>query len=313
MFPMLSEVRVDTLLRENDNNVEMIVDIILNEMYLETEQQEKNFSYLHPQIISVRDPNYNEDNSLVSESRFKHRKKKRRKQKQNKVIFQNNGHRPNSNKSSLNLGLQSPSSSSSSSSTSSYFSLKQSKNPWNNLEHESQDGMIDDSKLCQLISMFPDHDFERLKQVLVNCNGEVQKASDILSSKDLKDGKGQQGQGIIQIPYTNEYQATHLLNKEKNDTIRSYKIYDNEDNDDYEDSYDPEYCHQEIYKCYKKRDESFKNADQSFRKGGKGARSVASYQSNEVRSLVHKLEILMSILLRITFFSFNRDGNLMQK
>src|SRR5688572_23726632 len=86
-FPMLSENRVDTLLRENDNNAEMALDVILNEMFLETEQQE---TFLHSSSppISVRDSNYNEDNSLVSEPHFRHRKKKRLR-KPNNIIFQN--------------------------------------------------------------------------------------------------------------------------------------------------------------------------------------------------------------------------------
>src|SRR5947207_7025577 len=100
--------------------------------------------------------------------------------------------------------------------------------------------MIDDNKLCQLMSMFPDHNFENLKQVLINCNGEVQSALVILSSNgDLNGGKGQQGKSITS--------ATHHLNKKKNGSTQNHKyyigtssnnrIYDDDDNDglvDYE-------------------------------------------------------------------------------
>jgi hypothetical protein len=278
MFPMLPEARVNTLLSENNNNVEMVVDVILNEMYLETEQ-ENDFSYSHSTSTFIS--NSDMDNSLVTEARFNHRKKKRLRklqQKQDKIIFQNNGHRPN-NSSSLELPISSSSSSSSSSCWTSSSST-QSRNPWNKFEY----GLIDDGKLCHLMSMFPDHNFESVKQALINCNGEVQNATEILS------GRRQQGKVIKQVSCISEHQNTHLYNKERDGTTSSNnyiktsinKIYDDDEIVDYEDDFDPAYCQLEVDRCYKKRGESFKKAAQSYRRGNGG---VASYHSDEVRGL----------------------------
>ncbi|CAB4391197.1 unnamed protein product [Rhizophagus irregularis] len=267
MFPMIPESRVNNLLREKDNNVEMVVDVILNEMYLQTEQDD-DFSY--SRSTSTLISNSDADNSLLTDVRNKYRKKKRRKsQRKQNIIFQNNGHRLNSNNSSS-------SSSSSSSSTSSYWTS--SRNP------ESRNELIDDNKLCQLMEIFPNHNFESIKQTLVNCNGEVQNATEILSSGDLNDSKKQ----IIKlISHTSEHQDTHLQNKERRGSItndsNSYemptnKIYDDDEIEDYEDDHDPDHCQEEVFKCFKKRDESFKKAAQSYRKG---QGSVASYHSEE--------------------------------
>ncbi|CAG8638813.1 4805_t:CDS:2 [Rhizophagus irregularis] len=193
MFPMIPESRVNNLLREKDNNVEMVVDVILNEMYLQTEQDD-DFSY--SRSTSTLISNSDADNSLLTDVR--------------------------------------------------------NKNP------ESQNELIDDNKLCQLMEIFPNHNFESIKQTLVNCNGEVQNATEILSSGDLNDSK-KQIKVIKLISHTSEHQDTHLQNKERRGSIT------NDSN-------------KEAFKCFKKRDESFKKAAQSYRRG---QGSVASYHSEE--------------------------------
>ncbi|GES92636.1 SMR domain-containing protein [Rhizophagus clarus] len=291
-FPTFPEARLDTLLKQNDNNVEKVVDIVLNEMHLETEPQIDDFPYSHSTSTLIS--NSDVDNSLAVEDQFiKHRKKKRRKQqkKQDRIILQNNGNSNNS--SSLNipttLGTLTPSSSSPSSpSTSSCWaspSSMQSRNPWSKFEYESRDALIDDGKLCQLVEIFPDHKFENIKQALINCNGDVQNAIDILSSEG--DGKRHRVLVIKQASHKIEHQTTPHHNKKRDDNVQiriidsnrtpPSRIYDDDEIVDDEDEHDPDHCHNEAFRCYKKRDESFKKAAQSYRKGD----GAASYYSDE--------------------------------
>jgi len=152
--------------------------------------------------------------------------------------------------------------------------------------------------LSQLVNLFPDHNFVSLKQALITSNGNVENATDILLSDGaLNDSKRQQGKGITQTSYTSERQSTHLHNKKRNGSIQNStissknyigtsswpinnKIYD-DDNDglvDYEDDYDPEYCREQVYNYFKKRNEYFKKAAKSHQKRAGG---IASYHSDE--------------------------------
>jgi hypothetical protein len=250
--------------------------------------------------ISVRDSNYDEDNSLVSEPHFRHRKKKRlRKQKPNNIIFQNSGHRPNSNKSSSPTFSPSSSSSSSSSSTttSSCWNVPWAShslmNPQNKFDYEGQDEFIDDNKLSQLINIFPYHDIDALKQTLITCKGEVQNATELLLSTDT-DGvwNGDRRQTVLQGKGIQKPNGVVLHKIKRNVGIQdraigsrfslNNKIYDDDDGlVDYEDNYDHGYCRKEALRYFKQRGEAFQKAKEAHRKRD----GSATYYSDEVRDL----------------------------
>jgi hypothetical protein len=312
---MFSEDRVDTLLQENDNNAEVVLDIILNEMFLETEKQE---AYLYSTLppISVRDSNYDDDNSLVSEPHFRHRKKNRlRKQKSNKIIFQISGHRPNSSSSNGSATLGSPafSSSSSSSSTSSCWNTPWAssslKNPYNRFDYESQDEFIDDNKLSRLINVFPDHDLDTLKQALITCKGDIQNATEMLLSANT-DGvwNGSRRHVVTQSKGIQKPNDVVLNNNKRNVSIQrsnigssssSNKIYDDDGLIDYEDGYDHGYCRKEALKYFKQRSEAFQKAKEAHRKKD----GSATYYSDEVRGLytVDRISIFISFKINWLF------------
>jgi hypothetical protein len=281
------------------------LDVILNEMFLETEKQE---AYLHPTLppISVKDSNRDEDNSLVSESHFRHRKKNRlRKQKQNKIIFQNSGHRPNSSSSNSLATLGPPTFSSSSSSTSCWDT------PWASSSLKN-DEFIDDNKLSQLINVFPYHDFDTIKQALITCKGEVQSAAEMLLSADADtdtDGiwNGNRKQTTTQSKSIQKPKNVALNINKRNVSIQDHnigssysnnKIYD-DDNGliDHEDGYDHRHCRQEALKYFKQRGEAFQKAKEAYRKKD----GSAAYYSDEVRGLYIKISIFVPFKINWLF------------
>ncbi len=171
-----------------------------------------------------------------------------------------------------------------------------------------------DKKLCQLAEFFPNRDFDSLKNALINCNGQVENATEMLLSFDTDsvwngDNKtittrGKGNKQTSHTPDTDEYHNSSMQYRTINSTnhnrsssqtpIKSrfssnsykFKVYDDDDLVDNEDSYDPEYCRQKALEFMEKRNDAFRKASQSYQKT-KGHRNgesgIAFHYSTEVR------------------------------
>ncbi|CAI2166804.1 8831_t:CDS:2 [Funneliformis geosporum] len=285
-FPMISEF-IDTLLQESDDNVEAVLNMLLNEQdnsYFQTSST--------PSSVTVNDPN-DEDNFLISESRFKRRKKKRPRKPKRNIIIQNNTFRSYANVSSASSSpatsassMSSPSSTSRWGTPSPLTSPTQSTNQWNN---NLQDDLFDEN-LSQLVTVFPDHDFERLRNALVTSKGQFEIAMDMLLSPNNNVWNGNneaiklrskdntqtsqtpsfsnvvkdQNRSSLQIPIRFDFSS----NRQK------YKVYDVDDDEliDHEDRYDPGHCRMMAQDFMAKRGEAFRKALDSYQRS-KGHRN----------------------------------------
>ncbi|CAG8499377.1 5431_t:CDS:2 [Funneliformis caledonium] len=302
-FPMISEF-IDTLMKENNDNVEVVLNLLLNEQdssYFQTNST--------PSSVYVKDPN-DEDNFLVSESRFKRRKKKRHRKPKRNIIIQNNTFRSYANVSSASNSPATPGSSTSSSSSASRWgwdtpspltSPLQSKNQWNYLQDDSFD-----ENLSQLTTVLPDHDFESLRNALITCKGHFDNAIDMLLSANNSVWNG--SNEAIKLRSKDFRQTSHTPSfsnviKDHNrpslqipikfnfsSNRNKYKVYDDDDNDDglvdHEDRYDPVFCRMRAQEFMEMRSESYKKAFESYQKS-KGHRSgeggIAFHYSTEGR------------------------------
>ncbi|CAG8440053.1 13068_t:CDS:2 [Ambispora leptoticha] len=145
-FPALSDEKVNKLLHEYDNNLEKILDVVLNEIYLESEQLDSKSTYSSSvssaSSFDTRDEDYDDD--LSSEARFKHRKKKRRRQqKSTRILLHVNGLIHNSNNPTSTAQSSEPSSkapppSSISEPPPPAFTTSREQNQWTKFEREIQ-------------------------------------------------------------------------------------------------------------------------------------------------------------------------------
>ncbi|CAG8434105.1 4728_t:CDS:2 [Ambispora gerdemannii] len=141
-FPVLSDEKVNKLLLEYDNSLEKILDVVLNEIFLESEQLDSKSTYSSSasttSSFDTRDEDYDDD--LSSEARFKHRKKKRRRQqKSTQMLLHVNALIPNSDNSTSTVQSSATSSNKPSiSEPSSPFTPSNVQNQWIKFEKEIQ-------------------------------------------------------------------------------------------------------------------------------------------------------------------------------
>ncbi|CAG8699050.1 2801_t:CDS:2, partial [Acaulospora morrowiae] len=312
-FPTLSKTKIKSLIREC-NDAEIIFEKILKE----AQQKETTYSYTSSSGSFVVRGDDDEDNSLISESRFKHRKKKRlRKQFQIDSYSPNFNTTPNSPTSKTtplspwNTQWPPPESERLSSWDSQWPPLPSSvppeKKTHTNVSCDYKPNLSDQrDSIIRLSDIFPDRSVQSLEKALETANGVEERAIEILlgvntvaedracsnnSSRStfLSDGLG------FKIE-TEQYKA--IRPKKSNTPIRSPNTFtlthassstrfthdQNPSDDEASSDYEPKYCRQMANECMEKRNDAFRRAVKAWkssRKSRYGDGGIASHYSAE--------------------------------
>ncbi|CAG8724459.1 3065_t:CDS:2, partial [Acaulospora morrowiae] len=311
-FPTLSKTKIKSLIREC-NDAEIIFEKILKE----AQQKETTYSYTSSSGSFVVRGDDDEDNSLISESRFKHRKKKRlRKQFQIDSYSPDFNSTPNSPTSKTtplspwNTQWPPPESERLSSWDCQWPPLPSSvppeKKTYTNVSRNYKPNLSDQrDSIIRLYDIFPDRSVQSLEKALETANGVEERAIEILlgvntisedracsnnnssRSKFFSDGLG------FKIE-TEQYKA--IRQKKSNTPIRSPNTFilthassstrfthnQNLSDDEASSDYEPKYCRQMANEYMEKRNDAFRKAVKAWknsRNSRYGDGGIASHYS----------------------------------